>query len=145
MLLAAFRPPHCDMRDLRSGGMTRAFCVYAAGISAQVWLIWTWIRRYLLFIRRKGWSSGPTRRVWRWTALTTSPGARPGIKNPWQARAEQQRWNAGRRSFLTHCVMMCFLDSSGLFTPVADELSKMDARPPWPVSDRVAQQIPRAW
>lgn len=45
------------------------FAFYAAGISAQVWLIWTWIRRYLLFrsvggkagqaARTRGFGDGP--------------------------------------------------------------------------------------
>ncbi len=38
------------------------FAFYAAGVSAQVWLVWTWIRRYVLF-RSVGGKAGQASRT----------------------------------------------------------------------------------
>lgn len=38
------------------------FVFYAAGVSAQVWLVWTWIRRYVLF-RSVGGKAGQASRT----------------------------------------------------------------------------------
>lgn len=38
------------------------FAFYAAGISAQMWLIWTWIRQYLL-LRSVGGKAGQASRT----------------------------------------------------------------------------------
>ena len=38
------------------------FLFYAAGISAQVWLVWTWMRRYVLF-RSVGGKAGQASRT----------------------------------------------------------------------------------